>query len=110
MERTQPMGIFDKLFKNMVLPKPDRDVLWVYVQCSNCDEKIKIRVNPRTDLVPESGETPGSYYTLHKEVMDNKCFRLIQAYLEFDMNRRILMQDIQGGRFIDKNYHKEDGA
>jgi hypothetical protein len=68
------MGIFNKLFKNMVLLKPDRDVLGIYIQCSNCGEKIKIRVNPITDLVPESGETPGSVYTLHKEAIDNKCY------------------------------------
>jgi hypothetical protein len=91
------MGIFNKLFKKLTLPQPDQDVLWINLQCSNCGEKIKIRINPSADLIPESGETPGSYYTLHKEAMDNKCYRLIKVYLEFDMNRRILKQDIQGG-------------
>ena len=58
------MGIFNKLFKKLTLLQPDQDVLWVYIQCSNCAETIEVRINPIADLVPESGETPGSYYTL----------------------------------------------
>lgn len=101
------MGILNKLFKNMMLAKPDRDTLWVNIQCSNCGEKIKVRINPRTDLVPESGETSGSYYTLHKEAMDGKCYRLIRIYLEFDANRNIIKQNIQGGQLItDKSMKK----
>lgn len=96
------MQIFTKLFKKLTLPKLDQDILWVYIQCSNCSEKLKIRINPRADLIAESGETLGSCYTLHKEAMDNKCYRLIKVYLEFDANRNILKQEIQGGKFIDK--------
>jgi hypothetical protein len=101
------MGILNKLFKGLTLPKPDQDVLWIYIQCSNCGEKIKVRINPRTDLVPESGDTPGSVYTLHKEAIDNKCYRLIKIYLEFNANRSIIKQNIQGGQFVDEDSIKK---
>ena len=95
------MGFFDKLFKKS--SSTDQDILWLYIQCDHCGEKVTVRVNPRGDLVAESGETPSSCYTLHKEAMDDKCYRIIKIYIEFDANRRILKQEIQGGKFIEKN-------
>ncbi|MFB3897564.1 MAG: hypothetical protein ACE14V_14810 [bacterium] len=97
------MGIFHNLFKNLILPKSSQDGIWITIQCAHCGERLRIRINPSADLVPESGETPGSVYTLHKEAMDTKCYRIIKIYLEFDANRNIIMQDIQGGRFINKD-------
>ena len=94
------MGFFDKLFKKT--SSVEQNVLWLYVQCNNCGEKVKVRVNLRADLVSESGETPGSCYTLHKEAMDDKCYRLMRIYLELDANYQILKQEIQGGKFIEK--------
>lgn len=97
------MGLFDKLFKKPRSTAAEQDILWLYVQCDNCREKVKVRVNPRADLVAESGEMPGSCYTLHKEAMDDKCYRLIKIYLELDANRNILKQEITGGKYINKD-------
>ncbi|MCX7918884.1 MAG: hypothetical protein N3A72_04610 [bacterium] len=95
--------MFRRILKKLLLPNTNRDVIFLHIQCSHCGEKFIIRVNPKADLVAEPGKTPGACYTLHKEAMDNKCYRLIRIYLELDANYTIISQDIQGGQLINNH-------
>ena len=79
------------------------EVLTFYLQCEKCGEKIKVRINKRTDL--ESGykepADSGPAYTLHKEALGNNCPNLIRISMEFDRRREIISRDITGGKFIE---------
>ncbi|MEJ7655338.1 MAG: hypothetical protein WKH64_19405 [Chloroflexia bacterium] len=59
------------------------DGMYFYVRCSACNEPIRIRANPSTDLSPVYDESsPGddpTGYELHKEILGTRCYRLIRA-------------------------------
>lgn len=76
---------------------PADDGLYLYVRCGNCGRVIKVRVNKQADLLPDWDQ---GGYTLHKEMMDDKCFRLMRAEITFDANYTIRSQTVEGGTFI----------
>ncbi len=78
---------------------PRDDAIWLYVQCDNCGEKIRIRVDPKHELQPDY---KGSDFLLRKEMMDGRCFRLMYGEVRFDRDYRILSQEVSGGHFITK--------
>jgi hypothetical protein len=77
------------------------NAIWVYVQCSHCGEKIRVRVSREHDLSAdfEGGDFPSAYYA-HKEIIGNDCFRRIKVDLYFDGRRQLSEQKIDGGAFI----------
>jgi hypothetical protein len=86
------MGFLDRLLGR----SGDKSVLWLYVRCSRCGAKVRVRVNLFNDLsITENGG-----YILRKEILDNKCFQLMRAELRFDSKRRLISRDIDGGEFI----------
>ncbi|HPO90338.1 MAG TPA: hypothetical protein PLJ44_04440 [Victivallales bacterium] len=58
-----------------------------------------MKVFPDRDLNP-TYEDEGPSYTLRKEIMDSKCFRIMVLTAEFDSSRRELNKDISGGEFV----------
>jgi len=91
------MKFLKKIFS--FLDKPQDDVLMLYVRCNHCKTVFGIRIDLRRDLNSTYGEGPAEF-TLRKEAMDNKCYRLIIITMEFDSARKVLQQDIQGGTFV----------
>jgi hypothetical protein len=98
------MGFLKKL-KNLFDVKAaprGADLIYLYVECGRCGERLRIGVNVRHDL---SSDYEGGY-TLHKEIMDSKCFLLMHAKVSFDRQYRIVDQEITGGKFITESaYH-----
>ncbi len=90
---------------------PD-SVLHLYVRCSHCGAAVHVRIHLFNDLAVEYDEHEQVCgYRLRKEMMDDRCFRLIYADLAFDRNRRELSRDIQGGVFIELDeYERIVGA
>lgn len=88
------------------------DVLWVTVECDRCHEQVTIRIDKRTDIQSEYLEAgdSGPWYTLHKEVMDNKCFALMHLFLEFDQRRAVLTQQVTGGKLVRLDTTRPDGV
>jgi len=76
-------------------PAGDPDALMLYVRCNNCRENVAVRLNKRNDLVRED-DGPGVFF-VRKEVMDNKCFRLMRAEVWYDSNYSIVTADVEGG-------------
>ncbi|MEN6478605.1 MAG: hypothetical protein ABFD20_03085 [Anaerolineales bacterium] len=76
----------------------DPDGLRVYFRCGNCGSPVAVRVNKRNDLSREEGG-PGTMF-VRKEVMDNKCFRLMHAEIWLDDAYRIVTADIEGGTLL----------
>lgn len=89
------MGFLNKLFGRASTPRDDG--IYLYVRCGNCGRFLKVRVNRQNDLLPD-WDSGG--YTLVKEMMDDKCFRLMRAELAFDAKYNITAQSIEGGEFI----------
>ena len=76
--------------------------LYLYVRCGACGEPIRIRVNTSSDLEPvfeDEGDDPTGY-ELNKEILGNRCFQLIYARWTFDLQRRKLGGEIEGGTEI----------
>jgi len=86
------MDFLDKLFSRPA----QSDILWLYVRCAKCGAKVRVRINLYNDLslANEGG------YILRKEIMDNRCFQLMQAELHFDDQKHVISRDISGGEFI----------
>ncbi len=82
----------------VVPSSPDPNAIWLYFRCERCGAVVRVRVDLRNDLNRE--EEGESIYLLHKEVMDNSCFRLIAAEIWFDANYNIAAAYINGGELI----------
>ncbi|MFQ6015012.1 MAG: hypothetical protein ACE5NP_06185 [Anaerolineae bacterium] len=86
----------------------DNEGLYLYVQCDNCGEKLRIRIDKQHDVAPDYAEE-GTYF-LRKEMMDSRCFQLMYAELRFDRNYNVLSRDINGGHFITAQEYEEEQA
>ena len=88
-----------RLFSRSSRPAADT-ALWLHVQCERCGEVIAVRVDRRYDLASnllDPGEE-GPAYTMHKDVVGDRCFRRISVTLGFDRRFNIVEQQVQGGR------------
>jgi hypothetical protein len=84
-------------------PRQQSDTaLWIYVRCQRCGEAIRIRADRRYDLASEMrdpGEV-GPAYTMHKDIVGERCFQRITVDIAFDRRQQILQQQITGGEFL----------
>ena len=93
------MGWLRRLFSRPPGREAD-NALWLHVQCDRCGEVIDLRIDRRYDLASnllDPGEA-GPAYTVHKDVVGDRCFRRINVTLGFDRRMNIVEQHIQGGR------------
>ena len=73
--------------------------LWIYVRCHRCGEPLRVRADRRYDLASEwrdAGES-GPAYTMHKDIVGERCFQRISVDLAFDHRLQIIEQRIVGG-------------
>lgn len=81
------------------------DVHWEYVRCSRCGEKIRVRVDLRSELTPEFESSEGAYY-VRKGVSgtgETRCFQMMEVELHFDAQRRAVSRHVSGGEFITRD-------
>lgn len=72
---------------------------WIYVRCQRCGEALRVRADRRYDLASEwrdAGEA-GPAYTMHKDIVGERCFQRISVDLAFDRHLQIIEQCIVGG-------------
>lgn len=83
--------------------RPERHTaFWLYVRCHRCGEAIRVRTDRRYDLVSElrdPGES-GPAYTMHKDIVGDRCFQRISVDLGFDRGLQIVERHITGGDFL----------
>ena len=104
------MRWFKRLFSLVFRSRQtDNTALWLYVRCNRCNEAIQVRVDRRYDLASEwrdPGE-PGPAYTVHKDVVGDRCFQRIPVDVGFDASFRVVEQQIRGGTFLtEAAYHR----
>jgi hypothetical protein len=81
----------------------DREGLYIYVKCGRCGTPVRVRVSKYHDLQRDydTGEM-----VLRKEIMDDKCFRLMDATVRFDPRYQVIDRKIQGGEFITEDEYR----
>ncbi len=93
------MGLLKRLFGG----SPARDAgIYLYVRCDTCGEPIRVRINPGTDLSPvyEGAGDDEAGYELRKQILGNRCYKLIEAVWRFDRRKRPIGSEIQGATEI----------
>jgi hypothetical protein len=85
---------------------PADNALHLYVRCSRCGAPVHVRVHVYNDLEAEYDDDTVAGYSLHKEIMDAKCFRLMHADLSFDRDRREQSRTLDGGEFISREEYE----
>lgn len=62
-------------------------IIWFYVKCNNCGEKIKLAINKDTDIQPDFSKD--SNFILKKEMLGEKCQKLMFIEVNFDSDFNI---------------------
>ncbi len=81
----------------------DGNVLWLYVRCLRCGMPLAVRVDLRNE--PSTDYDTGGFI-LRKEMMDNRCFQLMQATIRMDAAHRITSKEIENGEFITRDEYE----
>lgn len=102
------MGLLKKLFGGA---RGDSGI-YFYVRCDACGEAIRVRVNPANDLSPvyEGEDSEEDGFELRKEILGNRCFKLIEGTWRFDTRKRLVGSEIRGGKEISAAEYEEQEA
>ncbi len=85
--------------------------LYVYLQCDHCGEKIGVRLSKTSELQrregPDEGQGPGEYF-VRKTIVGSKCYRRIEATIDFDARYNVVHSEVVNGKLITfDEYQKE---
>lgn len=81
------------------------NAMFLYVRPTRCDDVVRVRIDMNNDL---SLNDDGSGYWVRKIVSSSnyKCSRP-ELTLYFDLNRRLLNQEITGGVLVDRTAYDQ---
>ncbi len=91
------MSILNRIRSAFAKTGSDPNVLWLYVRCARCGAPLAVRVDLRNEL---SADYERGGYVLYKEMMDNKCFTLMRAVVQFDQAHNMIGQTVDKGEVI----------
>lgn len=77
--------------------------VWFHFRCQRCGSVVRIRADRRNDFNADEG--PGAL-VLRKDVMDNKCFRLMPAEIWLDADLRVTTAEVKGGELITREEYE----
>lgn len=82
--------------------RPASNMLWIYVQCAACGEKLRAEVNLANDLSVAYADAEREDRFVCRKVLvgSRRCFRRIEVSLTFDSQRKLIEKEIWGGEFI----------
>lgn len=94
------MGFLKRLFGGGGGEAPtEKNVLHLYIKCKRCDTPVHVRVNLNNDLQADYGDSAAEGYRLNKDVMDDRCFRMMRLEIDFDSRRKEKGRTLEGGTF-----------
>lgn len=102
------MGFLKKLFGSQGKSESAQsglDGFFFYVQCDNCGKKVRLRIIKQYEL-----NNTDDGYVWHKTIIDNRCFREIQAVVHFDRNFNVATAEINGGQPISQEEFETEEA
>jgi len=80
----------------------DAEGFFIFVQCDNCDKRVRLRVNKNYDLNrTEDG------FIWHKTIVDSRCFRPMPTEIRFDSRYQVTQAEISGGHSISRHEFEE---
>jgi len=90
----------NNLRKIFTPPSDDRNY-WFYVKCDHCGEVLKGRIDLHNHLSIQYGEgrAKQTYYCRKVLIGSNRCYRQIETEFTFDGSRKLMDQQIKGGKF-----------
>ena len=78
------------------LVEVDKDGFFFHVACDNCNDHLRLRVTRSYDLE----RLEGGGYLWRKTIVDGRCFRKMEARVQFDSAYWVVEKEIEGGRFV----------
>ena len=96
------MSFLKKLFGGGDCPYVDKNGIYVYAKCDNCDTIVRVRADKQHDL-----NRDGDNLSWHKTIVDSKCFRRMQATVYFDSNYQVKNYELTGGELVDEAAYNE---
>ena len=76
-----------------------------YVQCDRCGAVVHARADRRNELSRQyEGEAT---YIWRKGLIDDRCFQMMEAEVQFDSRHQIVSQEITGGCFITQEEYEQ---
>ena len=79
----------------------DKHGLYFYAVCDNCGAKVKIRADKQHDL-----NRTASGFVWHKTIVDNRCFRRMNAVVHLDGRYKMTNYELSNGRFISQEEYE----
>ena len=115
------MGFFSKLFQKLkgenvssqkgYTRQEGRQGLWIYLQCDHCGEKIGVRLRKSSELQrregPDESGGPGEFF-VRKTVVGSKCYRRIEATVDFDARYNVVGSEVINGKLITFEEYKKE--
>ena len=97
------MSLFKRI-TSFFSPRVEQRNFYFYVQCQQCQEVLRGRVDLFNDLSVEYDQrgAPASYFTRKVLVGSHRCYRPIEVELSFDRKRSLMNQEIKGGKFVEE--------
>ena len=92
------MGFFSNLFSRKPKKYVDKRGLYFYVDCDNCHNVLKVRIDKQFDL---NRQDNGSGFVWRKTLVCPKCYRKMQTEMLFDGQHGVVSQEISGGEYVD---------
>jgi len=94
---------------NFIKPSLPERAYWIYVKCNQCGEVLKARVDLYNELsLRFSDQGKKDTYFCRKTIIGSHgCYKPINVELTYDLNRKLISRDIQGGEFISEETYKE---
>ena len=99
------MDFFKKLSGFFTAPTSGGNgTYWIAVECSRCHEVIRARINLFNDLSADFDDNEKVVsYTCRKVLIGQQhCYQQIEVALTFDGKRKLIDQQIQGGKFAEE--------
>ena len=94
------MSFLRRLFGGGGEQAKEDPALHLYIKCNRCGTPVHVRVDLNNDLAADYGDTAAEAFTLSKDVMDDRCFRMMRLSMQFDARRKEVSRQIEGGTFV----------
>ena len=74
----------------------------IAVKCNRCGEIIRAQINLNHDLSAEYSDGGEQTYMCRKVLLGKaRCFQQIEVTLVFDANRKLVSEEVVGGKIIE---------
>lgn len=75
----------------------------IYVRCNRCAEALKTEINLQNDLSADYDTSGKVRYHVRKVITGSElCFQRIEVELDFDSRKRLIGENVMGGKRIDE--------